>query len=917
MAPNFALFLSPEGIALAHRQPGGHWAVLGDTALDVPDLGASLLVLRKLAEQRAGKDFETLLILPDDQVLYTSLTAPGPDEDDRLEQIRAGLDGLTPYPVDELAYDWFPLDDGRVKLAVVAQETLEEAREFATGNGFAPAGFGARPLDNRFRGVAHFDRSIDWTAEIEDIEFGHDTWHQARAASETVEDDTAPTEDTGPDAPPEQQADPVVESEPEQPVLPEPDSQPDPKANMAATPEPPADPKTAAENHHDAGEAAAPEAAAEPQLEAAKPPATEGRPAKAEAPTQADATEAARTTEPETTPDPTPEGAPDPAETAAPLQVPAGFASRRKHAKPEAAGSLVRQRKSRFGPGAATPAPRPAPAPAESPAQDPTLPRNRKPDSGDRVEPVFGRAARKDAGSDTPKVTGPATTPARPQRAGPEPQLPPLARLKSEIAARAPEDRPPPGHNPFAGPPPSLSGEKTTLKDRVAGIGRQLSESTGKARDAASGLSGRMTAGGSAIGTRLRALGRGEAETEAQTEAPTPAPQPEPKATPAPPPAGPKKRLRLGNPGKKAKPDPAAAAALSAAPAEAITPPPAAESPRRRFSPPKRGRADPKIADADAPIMGGLLARGSIATSRGPSVRTGLILTLILLAVLGLVGIWAAFYLPETALGRWMGLGEPEEVIIADTEPEVLDVPLLASPTPSGDADPTNLASLTPEGAPPAPSVMAPQAPELLPDIDAEDLDLGPAPVASPVIDPETVLPSEEENANFYAQTGVWQRPPVITLPDPEPVLEEVIFAGLDPAVVSHDAYALTEPDFLPSRDQPRPEVDPGFPDIQLALDPDNMVAPTPEGAMTPYGILIYAGPPPVPAIPRPRDAPEVLAAAIAGSADLIITENAKDFPRGILAEEAEEVAQVFIDLGMARQELVRDREWVAIRFHR
>nr|WP_274705520.1 PIN domain-containing protein [Salipiger pentaromativorans] len=37
--------------------------------------------------------------------------------------------------------------------------------------------------------------------------------------------------------------------------------------------------------------------------------------------------------------------------------------------------------------------------------------------------------------------------------------------------------------------------------------------------------------------------------------------------------------------------------------------------------------------------------------------------------------------------------------------------------------------------------------------------------------------------------------------------------------------------------------------------------------------------------LPDPADL-HVLAAAIAGSADLIITENAKDFPRGILAEE-------------------------------
>lgn len=871
MAPNFALFLSPEGIALAHRQPGGHWAVLGDTALDVPDLGASLLVLRKLAEQRAGKDFETLLILPDDQILYTSLTAPGPDEEDRLDQIRAGLDGLTPYPVDDLVFDWFPLEDGRVKLAVVARETLEEAREFATGHGFAPAGFGARPLDNRYRGVAHFDRTIDWTADIADIEFGHDTWHKPRKAADTSEEpaetEASPEPGSEASASAAPQDDEISASDAAAaPAAPDADATPDipePGEEPAEGAPPPADPN---EDLQTAG----PEQPETPNISVSLAEPAQPTPLELESEAAAEEGTAPASAPPgdddTSESDPTPDVVPS--SEAEPLQMPAGFGSRRKHAEPEAAGSLVRTRKSRFGPGADTTA-------DAATAKEPALPRERKDEADDKTEPVFGRAARK-AGkkseAPTPGTAGNVKqAPARPPRAGPEPQLPPLARLKSQIAARAPDDPPAPGHNPFAGPPPSLRGDRTSLKDRMAGIGRQLTEGTGKARDAASGLTGRLSGGRSSIGNRLRALGKGETE-EAAPLAPvadkaaaalTPQAKPDTTTDLAPPAADPKPRKGLGKLGRKKKPDPAAAAQTMAA-TDTIAPPPPEDTPRRRFSPPKRNRNAPKIADADAPIMGGLLARGSVATGRnGPSVKTGLILTLILLAVLGLVGIWAAFYLPETALGRWMGMGSEDEIIIADTEPEVLDTPLLATPSPSAEDAPEVMASLTPEDAP-APPVTAPVAPELLPDIDAEDLDLGPAPVASPVIDPETVLPSEEENANFYARTGIWQRPPVITLPDPEPVLEELIFAGLDPAVAAHDAYALPVPDFRPSRDMPTAPADSGLSGPLLALDRDTMVAPTPEGAMTPYGILVYAGSPPVSAVPRPRDAPEVLAAAAA-----------------------------------------------------
>ena len=103
-----------------------------------------------------------------------------------------------------------------MKLAVAATETLEEAREFAESNGFHAVGFGARPLDNRYPGMAHFDRSIEWTADIPDIEFGLDTW-KPDPAQEAVQDADAPAEEETAEAvhPPTEAPEPGDAAEPE------------------------------------------------------------------------------------------------------------------------------------------------------------------------------------------------------------------------------------------------------------------------------------------------------------------------------------------------------------------------------------------------------------------------------------------------------------------------------------------------------------------------------------------------------------------------------------------------------------------------------------------------------------------------------------------------------------------------------
>ena len=153
---DFAWFLFPDGISLLHRQAKGHWAKLGTAALDGGDIGGDIAALRKQAGERGGEDFRAKLVLPGQQVLYTAIAAPGPDDPARLQQIRTGLNGLTPYPVDDLVYDWRIRDADMVQVAVVARETLEEAEAFAREHRLNPAAFVAIPEGRKFLGEPLF-----------------------------------------------------------------------------------------------------------------------------------------------------------------------------------------------------------------------------------------------------------------------------------------------------------------------------------------------------------------------------------------------------------------------------------------------------------------------------------------------------------------------------------------------------------------------------------------------------------------------------------------------------------------------------------------------------------------------------------------------------------------------------------------
>ncbi|GAB1362632.1 hypothetical protein MASR1M32_18680 [Rhodobacter sp.] len=94
-------------------------------------------------------------MIPNSQIRYLELDAPGPSDEERAAQIRAGLEGKTPYPVDDLVFDWS--GKGKlVRVAVLARETLQEAEGFATTHRFNPLSFVAIPDYGDFNGEPWF-----------------------------------------------------------------------------------------------------------------------------------------------------------------------------------------------------------------------------------------------------------------------------------------------------------------------------------------------------------------------------------------------------------------------------------------------------------------------------------------------------------------------------------------------------------------------------------------------------------------------------------------------------------------------------------------------------------------------------------------------------------------------------------------
>ncbi|PTE12837.1 translation initiation factor 2, partial [Fuscovulum blasticum DSM 2131] len=213
---------------------------------------------------------------------------------------------------------------------------------------------------------------------------------------------------------------------------------------------------------------------------------------------------------------------------------------------------------------------------------------------------------------------------------------------------------------------------------------------------------------------------------------------------------------------------------------------------------------------------------------RGAPRYLGLVLTAILLICLALVAAWSSFYLASddsdpAATNVAADSTAIEDEMLADGE----DPDALAAETPAADvAADTALQDPAPEGTDTGDLAAAETA--------------GPAPTAT---------------------TGADQAPAASVLVDPQ---DEIFLSGADAPPPAFDALALptvdTAADALPQPPMPPPAFGTVY-----RFDANGQVVPTPDGIVSPEGVMLFAGKPP--RVPPARSAVAEAAAQAAVAA--------------------------------------------------
>ncbi len=866
MKPNFALSLSFEGIRLLHRV-GSNWSLVGEVALDAPDLAGQLAVLRKTGLALDPQGLRTKLLIPNDQIKYLALDTTRAGDDD----VRAALDGTTPYAVSDLSYDYVR-GGGRTYIAAVARETLAEAEAFAAEHRFGPVGFAGVPMPFTYVGEPFFgptsmaDRLLGPGQVVERDDVAVLYQPKARSPEPLTGPAKAPAAalraalvPDQPSLPPATITPPLILTGAEPPPLAQPDPVPEAAGPVPVT-APEAKPLATAQTIP---------AAALPSANLAPPDPTALAFAPQD-PTIFDSSTASTLALPNLPGESLEEDAPFVDVPYAPETGALELLQTPPSAVPPSAVQLAAAPRDTLTAAAEAPKPSLIPEPvfasrarplradsAEVPVMRhplPPPPGSRTPirptDPEDRAEPVFSRRAE-------PPLTRPAVAP---------PPMPVAPVTVSPLTLAPTNDAPitlpqmaAEAQDSAAMAPPRLTGVARNGADPAPPRPFNAKLPEPAAAPAVTGLSGAARPPVAATVIAFR-----------------------PHADPADPPGATPVSIETVTltPAKTLR---------GTAPVPGLAATAAPGKPRSFAS--RHGGADP-VAQIAAPPKpssrtGLSPAIAASAAGRGRPRYLALILTLILLACLAAVAAWASFISDKGLAGLFGGGAGTPQMQVAD-QPATAAVGAAApapgaSPLRASDLTQTALIAPTdtPDGA--VPALTADTAPEvtalpalIAPDSTTDDVASVPPEliVAAPLPEAGAVV-SPAEADRIYAATGVWLRAPRLPLiPTSDPV-GALALAALDSgatevAVPQMPGLAGAAPDqalLTPA--------DPPAPGTVFERDVRGFVLATPEGTLTPNGIMVFAGSPAV--IPPNRP----------GSAVAVVV------PTGIAVAMADPLAQI------------------------
>lgn len=215
----------------------------------------------------------------------------------------------------------------------------------------------------------------------------------------------------------------------------------------------------------------------------------------------------------------------------------------------------------------------------------------------------------------------------------------------------------------------------------------------------------------------------------------------------------------------------------------------------------------------------------------------GLILTVILLLFLAGVAVWASVFLDEGLAGLFRR--EPVAQI-AELEVE-------SKPVEAGEAETVETAPLAPANF----NSLTDSAEIEAMTNDGEALEL----TDSALVEAETDVmhpsaPSKHEAEARYAVTGIWERAPDQSLTPPLGSTETLYLTSIDRLLAVRDAVALPSAESYLLQDWGLPgQASPPAADAVFDLDERGLVRATPEGSMSPNGVMVYLGKPP--ALPK------------------------------------------------------------------